>query len=300
MSDVPEGKVPIFESIGVAFNYFVSNWTRWIPGVLIVAAAMGWLQVANGQMSQSAISGELNMSSYLLATIVTMLVMLVFSAGVLRHAIRGEFSGPIGLSLGADELRLLGVWASLALIFGIGGSFVAFLVMVAVMMVVAGSGVDIEQASTDPEAFMQALGGSIGGGGALVLLVLFFALFAAMIFIWVRLMLVQAATIGERKMMIFQTWGWTKGNFWRVFAAAFLLAVAASIVSSIVVGVLSVLIGGSASAQNALMGLSAPVLFAIGGISGIMNGFTSILMLALVAHLYQGLRPGQAQASVFE
>lgn len=304
MSDVPAGKVPIFESIGVAFSYFAENWSRWIPAVIAVGLLLGVAQsMAIGAIAPAMNGGELNVGPLFLVQLLSVVVALVFTTSVLRHFIRGEFANPIGLSIGADEIRVLGMALALYLAFGIGGGFVALFLMILVMTAIGGAGVDLELAETDPDAFLAQIVTALGTESSLaaMLILLMLVLFAVVLFIYMRLILVQAATVGERRIMIFQTWSWTKGNFWRVFAAVMLMGLLVGIVSSIIINVFQfMLLGGSADDPAVLIGVSPMAMFAYGSLQGIVTAFGSILTTALVAHLYLGLRPGQPVSKTFE
>ncbi len=296
MSDVPAGKVPIFASAGVAYNYLAENWMRWLPACGILGLLTGYMQVEAMKMATAAGSGGAAISpGYLLSGALVLLFGVTFMAGLYRHVIRDQFTAPIGLSFAIDELRLLGVQVSLGLIMGIIGFFIMFIGMIMVVAMAANSGVDLEQSAGDPEALAAVFEAAFASGGGLLLAIMIILAVSLAVFASVRLSLVLAATIGEEKMMIFSTWGWTKGNFWRVLAAMLAVVLPLSLGLGVVSGILQAILlgGGVASSGNA-------GLFVIGAVTGAMNGLIYVATAGLMGHLYKGLRPDQPVETVFD
>ncbi|MDH7975544.1 hypothetical protein QH494_25440 [Sphingomonas sp. AR_OL41] len=139
--------------------------------------------------------------------LIILVVTLVLIAASLRTILRPGEDSLLGLRLGMDELRLLGLFV----ILGIGFFIVA---VVGALIVAAIGGV-----------FAMALGGSRGGLGLAVVPLLILAFYGALVFLMVRLSLVSALTISRRKIIIGESWRLTKGHFWRLFGAYFVLGV---------------------------------------------------------------------------
>ena len=294
MADVPPGRVPIFQSIGKAFEYFAANVTRWVPAAVLVGLISGFLmyQYPDYYLSQlngePAILGSDQAFAMMGLTLVVALANVMFSTGVLRHALQGEFSPPIGVRLAEDEFRVIGAYLGLTLVFGIIAFFVMFVLGIMLAGMAANSGVDL--AAGDPEVLSAALTQLLQGPGGGVFLVLLLVLMVLVVFAMVRLIFVQAATIAEDKMMVFSTWGLTKGNFWRVFAAALLVLIGTGFAAAVVQAVL----------MAALKPAPGITMFVFGAVYTTIATLLSIFMLSLIAYLYAGLRPRQDVDDVFQ
>lgn len=130
-----------------------------------------------------------------------LLGMLVISVAALRAALRPGESAFAYLRIGMDELRMLGLavvfWLAIALFY------VAFvLVMLAIVFALG----------------MFAHAAMIPGVIALVLLMLL-----ALIYFQVRFSLVFALTMLRRRLVIGESWRLTRGRFWMLFGAYFVL-----------------------------------------------------------------------------
>lgn len=127
---------------------------------------------------------------YLVAWLV---LMAVTHGAVQRRLVRGEPGGLwLGLDLGLDELRLIGVSVAVfGLVLGVellGGQLAALL-------------------------------GAGGGAGAAVGALISGAALALVLVLLVRLSPAWAATIGEGRLSIAMTWRITRGAFWAILAA---------------------------------------------------------------------------------
>ena len=105
------GKVPVFECVRGAWQFLLRNVQLLVPAAAICAVlaqvgAAANLLVAPGQAG----------SPSLLSLIPTLLAGVMFTAAVMRKAVRDEFLAPVGLKLGGDEGRLLGVGACVTMI----------------------------------------------------------------------------------------------------------------------------------------------------------------------------------------
>jgi len=217
-----------------------------------------------------------------------MLAGLMFSGAILRKAVRDEFTPPIGMALGADEMRLLGVGVSVTLLL----MPIALLLMIAlsatIMRSVAPTPEQMEVLAADPEAMMKAIVDALGMGGLAVMAAVVVVLFSIAMGL---VALADAATIGEKRIMIFQAWSWMRGNVLRVFGL-FVLTVAPVMVVNVVVGevIASVLFSLSGGAVSLL-----PYLLTLTVIT-FLNALVSIPISAMGALLYKGLRPPELGA----
>ena len=102
------GKLPIITCVRDAWLFLRDNLRIFVPAAAAMAlvSQVGFLLAAisgGGAGAQSAFGGSLG---NLAVAMPAVLGSLVFAAAVLRKAVRNEFTGPLGLSFGADELRL--------------------------------------------------------------------------------------------------------------------------------------------------------------------------------------------------
>jgi hypothetical protein len=117
----------------------------------------------------------------------------------------------------------------------------------------------------------------------------FLPLLLALTWIGLRLFLVNAATIGAKRVRVFETWGWTKGNAWGLLACTLLLSAPAVL-----------LLSGAAALLQAVLGIDGAVPAAMLGLRGLVlqcvNSVLTLLLLlgplsGLSGYLYRGLRP---------
>ena len=134
-------------------------------------------------------------------------VLNVMAAAVYRLIFRHDDTRFGYLRLGADELRLMG----LTLIY-----IVLFIGLVVGVGMVSG--------------IVVALAGLAGPGvqGFLGWLSIPVS-FGVIVYVLVRLSLAPVATFAERRLAIFESWGLTRGQFWRLFGA-YVLALACVVV----------------------------------------------------------------------
>jgi len=159
---------------------FLATWAfvaeRWLDVLRIV-----WLPL----LLQTLLSRLINPSvpgAILLITAIWLITSALLAAGLLKLVMRGEKPvQPFYIAFGIDEMRLIGTWATLALLM-IAGTFCIIIVSAALSIV-------------------PVIGGVLGG---LVPL-------AAMIWLLARLSLSGPATIGNQRMGIAPAWQATRG-----------------------------------------------------------------------------------------
>lgn len=270
---VPSGKVPVMACVTASWRFLAANWRQFLPAAVITAAVSGVvpaLFVAAAGASAPAI---------LMGYAVQIIAGVFFLAAVLRKAVRNEFSPPMGLAFGQDETRLLALVASYAVVFV---PFVMLFGIIFTVVVFGQSGMtpeELEAMANDPEASNAFMARMIQTPAGITVCLLGFV---AYVLIITRLVMVNAATIGERKVVFFQTWSWTKGNLFRVLAAIVLTALPAAFV-----GVLAGQLLGTLSSGSAGLVLAA---FA-DAVQALLAAMLSIPSAVLGAELYKGLRP---------
>jgi hypothetical protein len=179
--------------------------------------------------------------------------------------------GPLGLQWGRPEMRLLGADLLLFFLF-----FLGLLFWVMILIVTLGAGM-----------FVNGTGaGSIGAAPlsptpqqASQMLLAFVPLILIALGVYVRICLYGAATVAERKVSVFSTWRLTRGHFWPILGAAFLIAVP--------IGVLNLLatLPGEPRAATIVIELLACVLDAF---------LIRPMYCGLYAHIYTSLSPTAA------
>lgn len=193
----------------------------------------------------------------------------VVYAAVYRAFLRPEEGGLGYFRFGADELRLLGAYFLLLLLY-LGVSIVGAV----------------------PVAGLAVGGGEIGQGLSGLLNLVKFCLLA-----WgaVRLSLALPATFATRRIALGESWRLTKGQFWKL-TGAYLLAGAMLFAAYIAVVVLIVGIGGAAFAGLAaganpaqVLTTSIPLLIALGLVYPVVAPCAMVVMIGPTAFIYRAL-----------
>lgn len=199
--------------------------------------------------------------SYFVFLFLVFLLLASYEAACLRWMIRGERGGFLGLTLGADTWRVwLGYWVWLVLAIGFYLLFVAII------------------AATTIGGF-AAIGASKGGATApiagLAMFGGFLLAFAVVIYLAVRLAPGAAASIISRKFAMFDAWRATRGRFWALFGAFFLVY----LIYILVVLIMEIVFGAvmGVAAISAMSGKSDPSTV----LAGLMSPGTMITMGAL-------------------
>ena len=284
------GQVPVIAIARESWVFFLRNWRMFLPaaGVTAVIAALGPLFVMlSSAPAPEAGSTDVSIGpEHFIAAIPGTIAGLLFAAVVLRKVVRDEFIGPTGLAFGADELRLLGVMAGLACIVIPFGTLAFVIVQFAVFARIAASPEALDALMQNPEAFGEAMEATLGPAGMLAFTLFLFAMLGAFLYGLTRLAMMNAATIGERRMVMFQTWSWSRGNVLRIFGALMLTGVPAYLVSNIFLEIALAILNAVATAGNALI-----VGFIYSFAVTFVGAMASIPSTALGAILYKGLRP---------
>ena len=276
MTDIAAGKVPILKCFEDAWRFFFANWRLLLPAAVLPALATALAPFLGGG----------GMFGDLVSSLVGMVATVFFTAAVLRKAVRDEFAAPFGLAFGADEVRLLGVLGSLLAIFVPAILLVSVVLWVFVLGRVAATPEALEQMMADPEAFTEAVISALGAGGALALDLFILILMVIFVTVLVRLSMINAATIGERRVVVFQTWSWSRGNVLRMLATLMLtwipVMLANVFLAQLVLSLLAPAQGATASALGVALA---------GMLLGLVGALLSIPTIALGATFYKGLRP---------
>jgi hypothetical protein len=187
-----------------------------------------------------------------LYVVVSFLVFAAYEAGCLRWLVRGETSGLLGLTFGADMWR---VWLCYWMWLVVGlGLYIGCAAPIGLVMAIVGVATQNELLTI---GFAIAVGAVVG---------------CLAIWLCVRLAPATATTVALKRFAFFDAWKVTKGRFWVLFAAYVVLWVAYIVASQVIqtVGVM------------ALMGPLLSMIATTGGTPD-PESFSAALMTALAS-----------------
>lgn len=274
MTDSSSGKVPVGEVVTASWRFLIENWRGFVPAALVVAAFATVAPVLVLAATGPTVGGVY------LGLFLTMLAGVFFAAAVLRKAVRNEFRGPTGLAFGRDEANLTGVLLCMLLLLAPPALLLLLVFSFAVVGRIANSPEAMEATAADPEALREALEGVMQSPTGTVIALLALVLMGVGFVVLSRLVMANAATIGERKIVFLQTWSWSRGNVGRVVGALVLTALPVVLLNLMVSSLLS-----GVPAQSMAVALS------VGFVASLAGLMLSIPVIALGANLYKGLRP---------
>lgn len=210
-----------FQGVGAIIQWY---------GSLVSAAAEGKSPVtAMGAVPAGFVMFFLTLIPFMFAFYI---LLAAYEAACLRWMIRGERNGLMGLSLGADTWRVyltywvwFGLYLGLSIVFGL-------LTFVAI-------GASAFSGNTEQAAAM---------GGPLVLVVTLVRLLVTLFFA-IRLAPAAATSVGRQQFSFFDAWKVTKGRFWSLFGAFFIVMVIAAIGEILFGAIVLSIIGASVLPQ---------------------------------------------------
>ncbi len=269
-----DAQLPVLRSARAAYEFFLTHWTRALPGAAI--AALG--ATAMGLVFRIPVESR-SAGATLLALAVVFISNVIYQAALYRMALRPEQTSRFGLELGGDEARLAGLYAALTAFLTLVGvvAFTAVLIVMAGVVGFSGDMQAIQAAQNDPAAMAQAL----GPVGMLLYMICFAGFIALMVWVGVRLALAAPATIAERRFRMLSTWPWTKGSVLRIIAAAILAILPVALTLGLLQSGIEGALGGGSRAALAIF------LFVMNWISAATVG---VISAGLYAYLYTGLR----------
>jgi hypothetical protein len=284
----PAGKVPIFESVQAALSFARSHVAAFAPAAAVVALlALAPNVVAARAMASNDIAGTALGMAGLAA------IGAIFFAAALRSGMSLPTTGPsaLGLSFGADEMRLMAAMAVvgffLFIVFTVG-LIPAFAVFA---FAIAPFTKELQGAGNDQAAVATILQKAVEANPGV-----FLGLMLGYGFLWMaltsRLFLAAPATVEDKAIRSFETWAWTKGNMLRIIAARLALLVpaffAAGLIQSAAAAALGMTGPGLQTSLAALQPAALIVTF-IGGFASLL--LYSLLEAGLSGYLHRGLRP---------
>lgn len=285
MAEATAGKVPIVECVRAAWLFLIQNWRLFLPAAGIVAVVtqvgplLGYLIASGATQPQSALQAGIG---DFLVTMPGALIGVLFNAAILRKAVRNEFNGPTGMAFGADEIRLIGASLAMACLFVPLITLLVIVLFVTVFSKIATSQEALQTLLADQEALNQAILEALGENGATAMSLFILVMMAIFIYLAARLFMINAAAIGEKRIVLFQTWSWSRGNVLRLIGAMILTVLPVMLITSLTADLLR-------AALPATAGIVA-VLF-VSTLLAFVTAMASIPVVALGAIFYKGLRP---------
>jgi hypothetical protein len=189
-----------------------------VSGLVLMAASLPLMRnlaslQANPTPSPAMVGSVLTIYAVLIPW--ALIAGSVICCAVYRSILRPEDRGVARLKFGGDELRMMGLWIVLGLLWiGVG------LVLAIVLAVTFGLG------------FAAAQGGS-NGLVAIIPILAMLLVTCLMVWVVVRLSLAGPMTFAERKLRVFDSWRLTRKRFWSLFGC-YLLALVFVIIVEIV------------------------------------------------------------------
>lgn len=154
------------------------------------------------------------------------LFSIVAQGALYRLAFAGEHSGdhdfrvgPLGLQWGKPETRLLGATVLLYFLF-----FIALLFLAIILIVVMGAGMFVSANGAASLKSASMTSPTLSPQQMSQLALDFLPLLLATLYVYLRICLYGAATVAERKILVFSTWRLTRGNVWPILVASFVVA----------------------------------------------------------------------------
>lgn len=229
-----------------------------------------------------------------------LLFLAAFAAAMAHLAMAHRLSAgdrAPGEPLGQAAFRLARGFASVSFVFAVYWLAVLIVVMTLFAAAVQAMGVTQAQLEAIGSDFprMQEIGQQAlaTGPGQLVLWALGLSL-VGLVFLLTRLTLFAPATVLEGRVLTFRTWGWTRGETVRIFAAGALVIVplflASFALGLVLAAGLGAAFGGGGASMAQLFGFNL-------GLALPMTLLATPAMVGLSAYLYRGLRPPEGAAN---
>lgn len=251
-------------------------WRRLFAVGALVLGLVG----AGAQLASAAAAGGEGLGPVIV--VVDLLVTVFFTTAILKHGVHGVAPGPLGLDVGVDALRVLATQAITTLFVVVAAVPALLVASVLISAIVGATGASPPPTSGDPFAWFRTL----PAPAALGVGVSFIAFLAAVGWVAARLSVAPAATIARGRLVILETWGWTKGQGLRILGTLALTTIPALLILFALGSVLGSDAESDAGAPNLLM--RAVSGFAIGAAEALL---LTLVGAALTIILWRGFDP---------
>lgn len=284
------GQPPILEAAKHTWRFTIATIGPTLPAYLVRALVIGAM---NAAIFSALNGGAIPLD--LIGSILGFAITIACMALTLRLALGGEIKGAAGLQFGMDEARLMaahGIYFALFMFLGFIAMFLAFVLFVPV---VAMQLPDLSSIENDQAAMQVAIEEFFTSpSGIFIGLVYLIVVSIPLLYMSARLVTFPAATLQRKRIMIFETWDWTKGNVWPVMAAMllslaplWLLSMAGVFIASTMTG-LPIMVGGLTAGEVVLSPMMG---FVFGLITGVFSIPFTIASAGLSAFMYKGFDP---------
>lgn len=282
-------KLPIVRAVAYSWQFAATAWKPTLPAFLIRAIIVGFYF-----HSVALATGNDNGLGFF-SGILLGFSEVVCMALTLRLAIRSEYQGFMGIQIGADEGRLFVANFLYGFLMSLAVLIAGFLVFALASAYLSTTIPDIEAISQDTVAFRKAVGEAFSSPtGTFVAIVMVCLFLLPLLFIAARLVTFTAATIARKKIMIFETWSWTKGYSFQIIIALIVtylpFVVLVGIGMFVLSGPLSIqLLADPESAEAVSPGKLQSFLYGFG--ISILSIPIYLVGAGLSAFMYQGFNP---------
>ena len=284
------GQPPILRAAQYSWSFTIHSFVRTLPAFLVRALIAG--------ATTAAVCSTLNGGAVpldLLGNILGLAITFSCLAMALRLALAGSFEGFTGLQFGQDEIRLFFahiIYYALLFFLGMVAIFVVVLLTLPLFAMLAP---DMTAIADDPEAFQQMMEEfSRSPRGTFLSVVILLLTSLPLLYLAARLVTFPAATLMRKRIMIFETWSWTKGHVRPVILALLLtlaplwiLMMAGVWVSSAVSGI-PITVGSPLAGDVVLNPLSG---FVFGFLTSVFSIPFTLAGAGLSAFMYKGFDP---------
>lgn len=276
-------KLPVLQAVSASWQFVLNSWMLLLPAFLVKALISGAFY------SMYLTEGESGGFSMLVG-------LLLFGAEVvcismaLRYSIRGEYNGLLGTQIGKDEGRLL--LATMMFSFLMFFVLIASLYLVS-MFVVAYAATTVEDmaaiAEDDAAMTKVVIEAFSSPSGVMIGLILAVIFLAPILYLAARLITYSAATIARRRIMVFETWKWTKGYAVQIIFALILTYIPVYLINVLGSQALMAMLGFNLFSEGQTISRLSAFIFGIG--SGVLSIPVILVGAGLSAFMYKGFDP---------
>ena len=284
--------VPILRSVLAAYAFFIAHWRPiLIAGLPYTAAYTLYLFMIQGIASGTLDEGYAPVA--MLVSIAGMVASVSLSAAALRMAVRGDFSGWLGLKLGQDEFRIFIVSLLVTLL-----TVIVFVLVFLFWGTVFGTiaGMALERAGLDPEEagfdLLEAVS-YMGMVDWIAVVALGIGGMAIVTWLSARLVLSLPATMAQQGIRVMKVWPLSDKSGWQIAAALILAGLPVTLIEIGLYEAVSGLIGHRILDVTHLLGeqnASAPGMVRMREYSlwlGLFSAINIPVFSGLYAYLYQ-------------
>jgi hypothetical protein len=261
----------IRDNVGAALRFVRENWRFVAIAAAVSAAAQSVALLVLGSTPFGALLvGLITAATY---------------AALTRAALSGTQSIQQGLAL--DGARVFAAMAAVGFFLSL---IVIMLVFVAMSVLIAPFDAEVKAAGEDQAVLMDIMNRAGEANPGVIFWTI--AIGAVLIFlITSRFFLAAPATVDQKRIVVFQSWAWTRGNLLRIMAARLMVLLPALILVGALQTLVALMLGAPTGDPATLMAYAAanPAFHAVA--SFLQIALYSALEAGLSANLYRSLKP---------